>query len=170
VCAEIGVWNGTFSARILTVVQPSRLHLIDPWAYPQDPLYRHSLYGNNAESQKTMDTRYQRVATKFRNEILSNKVIIVRMPSQKAAAVFPDNYFDWIYIDGNHLYDHVMEDLCLYYPKVKHDGAIAGDDYDFHGWWNDGVTRAVDEFSNRYPVVKAVMGEHQFILRKQSRV
>ena len=32
VCAEIGVNQGQFSKEILEVVQPKKLHLIDPWA------------------------------------------------------------------------------------------------------------------------------------------
>ena len=31
--AEIGVWEGQFSRRILEICAPDRLHLIDPWMY-----------------------------------------------------------------------------------------------------------------------------------------
>lgn len=59
---------------------------------------------------------------------------------------FDDGYFDWVYIDGNHHYDFVKEDLELSRTKVKEGGIIAGDDY----WWgkHEGqpVKRAVEEF------------------------
>ena len=45
ICAEIGVWEGDFSQRILDRTQPAKLHLIDPWRYEQDVAYKDSLYG-----------------------------------------------------------------------------------------------------------------------------
>ncbi len=33
VVAEIGVWQGRFSERILAITKPAALHLIDPWLY-----------------------------------------------------------------------------------------------------------------------------------------
>ena len=42
-------------------------------------------------------------------------------------------YFDWIYIDGNHTYEYVKQDLEGYRPKVKPGGYMAGDDYGTKG-------------------------------------
>ena len=51
------------------------------------------------------------------------------------------------YIDGDHSYEAVTRDIATYRAKVKPNGVLAGDDYGLQGgWWNDGVTRAVDEF------------------------
>lgn len=47
----------------------------------------------------------------------------------EAAEDFPDEYFDWVYIDANHQYDFIREDLKIYYKKVKRGGFITGDDY-----------------------------------------
>jgi len=82
------------------------------------------------------------------------------------ALPFPDASFDWIYVDGNHLYEYVRADLERYDPKVKPGGLIAGDDYGVRGWWDDGVTRAVDEFveARGYEVVS--LEANQFVLRK----
>jgi hypothetical protein len=46
VCAEIGVWKGEFSAQILKVARPSKLHLIDPWRFMTAPEYAHARYGS----------------------------------------------------------------------------------------------------------------------------
>ena len=32
-CAEIGVWKGEFSDQILSVTDPLKLHLVDPWVF-----------------------------------------------------------------------------------------------------------------------------------------
>ncbi len=49
--------------------------------------------------------------------------------------------------------------------KVKPGGIIAGDDYDFCGWWEDGVTRAVDEYVKDTGIEFARLGHNQYILR-----
>ena len=42
---------------------------------------------------------------------------------------FPKNFFDFVYIDGDHSYKGAKSDLRNYYPKVKRGGVIAGHDY-----------------------------------------
>src|SRR5439155_14214253 len=56
VCAEIGVYQGDFSAQILGHVRPRRLHLIDPWRYEADARYENAWYGGRVgTSQAKMD-------------------------------------------------------------------------------------------------------------------
>jgi len=60
---------------------------------------------------------------------------------------FPDRYFDWVYVDSVHVYEHTRLELEILSQKVKEGGLIAGDD-----WIEDpehphhGVSRAVREF------------------------
>jgi len=49
---------------------------------------------------------------------------------------------------------------------VKSGGLIAGDDYDETGWWEDGVTRAVDEFVGTGHCRLVLTRAGQFVLRK----
>ena len=63
-----------------------------------------------------------------------------------AAALFPNEHFDWAYIDASHFYDDVKRDLEAFFPKLRKGGYCAGDDYDRRDIWDHGVTRAVDEF------------------------
>ena len=73
---------------------------------------------------------------------------------------------DWIYIDGNHLYEFVRDDLAAALPKLRPGGYLACDDYGHAGWWEDGVRRAVDEFVGTASVeVVANLGS-QFVMRK----
>ena len=48
VCAELGVWKGDFSQRILDVTSPRELHLVDPWQF--QPEFPHRWYGGSAAS------------------------------------------------------------------------------------------------------------------------
>jgi len=93
-----------------------------------------------------MDVRYERVRHELAAEIETGRVTIHRDFSSSVSHEFEDSYFDWVYLDGNHLYEFVREDLEVYYPKVKARGYLAGDDYGVKGWWANGVQRAVDEF------------------------
>jgi len=167
VCAEIGVFWGEFSRLILKIVQPKTLHLIDPWKYETDPTYAQSVYGGaRGQNQERMDAIYQRIVRKYTRP----NVQIHRRPSLECAAVFPDNYFDWIYVDANHQYEYVTKDLETYYSKMKPGGLVAGDDYARRqdNWTHDGVTRAVDDIiaSGLYEKVLIKPEAHQFLLRK----
>jgi predicted O-methyltransferase YrrM len=94
-------------------------------------------------------------------------VEIHRDASAACSSRFPDNYFDWIYIDGNHLYEFVKQDLESYFPKIKSGGIVAGDDYGRSNRWDkDGVKRAVDEAINTGLYEKIVIDKNQFLLKK----
>lgn len=42
---------------------------------------------------------------------------------------FKDESLDFVYIDGNHSFQHVVNDLCEWEKKVKVGGIVAGHDY-----------------------------------------
>ena len=166
VCAEVGTYKGEFAASIVLATKPRKLHLIDPWKYEAGPAYQKAWYGGTAGGQGQMDGLYRSVQKRFRNDIAAGRVVLHRKSSDVAYADFPDAYFDWVYIDGNHLYDFVAKDLRLFYPKVKPGGFICGDDYGVGGWWENGVQRAVDEFAQHGFCDMIVAKEGQFILKK----
>ena len=166
ICAEIGVHLGGFSERILKIVNPKALHLIDPWKYEHDETYSRSFYGRKTGvSQVTMDKRYESVLKRFATEIDSGQVVVHRGHSGLIEN-FNDGFFDWVYIDGNHLYDFVKKDLELSNSKVRRKGFIVGDDYDDEGWWQGGVKKAVDEFITKDLVELIEIRNIQFILKK----
>jgi hypothetical protein len=127
VCAEIGVWKGSFSQQILDVVSPCRLFLIDPWLFQSNDSHQwHGGDKGHATGQTAMDTIYSEVVDRFADV---HSVSIVRSFSSDAVSMFDDEYFDWVYIDGNHSFEYVLGDLEAYLPKVKPSGYLTGDDY-----------------------------------------
>jgi hypothetical protein len=163
--AEIGVWHGDFSSRLLSVVRPARLHLIDPWRFEAGSGYERAWYGGAvAKSQAEMDCIYEGVLRRFAHEIEAGLVFVHRGPSAQIGMQFDAAYFDWVYIDGNHLYEYVKRDLEVFAAKVKPSGLLSGDDYGARGWWEEGVTRAVDEFVAE-GACKPVRLARQFVLR-----
>ena len=163
VCAEIGVHEGEFSKRIFDTVEPERLHLIDPWRQGE------GLFGKQAaRAQATMDERHAKVQALFAEEVAADRVRIHRNLSHEIVDNFDDSYFDWVYIDGNHLYEYVRQDLELYYPKVKAGGYLTGDGHGMRGFWDNGVQKAVDEFVSRTPGLTLEVQGTQFIIRKEA--
>lgn len=165
VCAEIGVWKGAFTEHILATTEPARLHLIDPWQF--DGGAANQWFGGrsgHAKAQPDMEQMYQSIVTRFGSR---SNVVVHRATSSEIAPTLADDYFDWIYIDGNHSYDYVLADLRDYLPKVKRGGFLAGDDY----WWGPEeqlpVKRAVQALLDAGQVELLFLQRGQFILRKR---
>jgi hypothetical protein len=133
VIAEIGVDEGQFSKEIIKTTSPSKLHLVDAW-------------GSGRYDSNKMD----QVNILFADEMKSGNVEIHHGLSTDVVEQFPDEYFDWIYIDTDHTYETTRKELELYAPKLKLGGIIAGHDYivgNWHGMFKYGVVEAVNEFS-----------------------
>lgn len=168
ICAEIGVHKGVFSRRILKRTNPKQLHLIDPWAHIGGNTYKDSWYGGLGENgQSIMDGRFSFVKNLFNHEIKNGQVVVHRGYSDSIVEKFEDYYFDWIYIDGDHQYAFVKNDLEMYYQKIRNGGILAGDDYGSEGWWGNGVKRAVDEFREKDKRLGIEVKGNQFIIKKQ---
>lgn len=81
-------------------------------------------------------------------------IIPIKSDSHKAAVLFPDEYFPFVFIDGGHGYDCLMKDLQLWYPKVITGCTIAGHDVsDIH------VNRAVKDFFGNLGVKFEIIGD-----------
>ncbi|MEZ5488219.1 MAG: class I SAM-dependent methyltransferase [Steroidobacteraceae bacterium] len=170
VVIEVGVFDGDFSERILALNEPRKLHLVDPWFTKADgTLFDGPTQQFNSADQAsaTLEAQYQHVTGRFAAEIAAGRIEIHRTLSHLAAPQFPDEHFDWIYVDASHFYEDVKVDLAAFWPKLKRGGYIAGDDYDRRGIWEHGVTRAVDEFVASGEPQKIRMHNHQFLLRKR---
>ena len=165
--AEIGVWRGDFSNEIIRHVRPRKLHLIDPWRVAEDPAYARSLYGSRSgRGQARLESAYRSVIGRFAPEITEGVVEVHRKPSAIAAADFEDDYFDWVYVDGDHTYEGCRQDLELFAPRIRPGGYLAGDDYKLGAWWGDGVIRAVDEFRDTSGWELVLLEAAQFVFRR----
>jgi Methyltransferase domain len=167
VCAEVGTWRGDFAAVILRERNPRRLFLVDPWEHRGEWAYEQASYGGRMDGgQRALDEMHAGVLERFAAEIEEQRVTVLRQRSTDAAAGLADESLDWVYIDGDHSYEGVRDDLEAFHRTVKPGGLIAGDDYGHVGsWFEDGVTRAVDEFKSRCAGLE-VIGT-QFVLRKR---
>jgi len=124
---ECGVWCGKNSKELYDNFNINELILIDRW---YEKYEKYNFPQVKAFPQKVFDMFYDK-----------DNVIIIRSDTLKAARYFPIEYFDYIYLDDNHSYEHVIRELELYYRCVKAGGMISGDNYETLG-----VQKATNEF------------------------
>lgn len=147
--AEIGVWKGDFSAQILEIAEPRTLHLIDPWIANDTPDHQKAWY--SAASGTDMDAVYQSVQDRFDVQQKTGKVVLHRALSTDAMASLDDESLDFVYVDGDHAYAAVRQDLFLAVRKIKRGGLICVDDHRLDKWWGDGVVRALNDVLGAHP-------------------
>lgn len=128
--AEIGVYKGDNAEFILKILKPTILYLVDPW----------NNFLDTDSNEIIGETQY--IETQQRLKEYGNKRLIKRT-SQEANKLFKDEEFDFVYIDADHHYDSITNDLKLWYPKIKKGGVLAGHDYHKS---MEGIVMAVNEF------------------------
>lgn len=118
---EIGVQKGLYSAHLLKHWKGEKLYMIDVWRQ-----FPGSFRADNPDPK----TQGQHLLETFQNVYFYyDRATIIREFSVNASRFFPDNHFDFIYIDAAHDYQNVTEDLESWWPKLKPGGIIAGHDY-----------------------------------------
>lgn len=160
--AEIGTFKGEFSKQILENWNGT-LYMVDVWRPLGEEYTDISNHKNHIDAySETMNniSGYE------------DKGVMIRATSEMAADIFDRESLDFVYIDANHAYNFVVQDIKLWYPKVKSGGYLCGHDYinldwygdpnfadnkkDKHIWNGDfyhgvfGVNPAVDEFCKKF--------------------
>jgi hypothetical protein len=140
VYAELGVFSGDFSENLHSILQPSQLVLID-------------LFNgvNGSGDHDGNNFKFEDLNVVFNRLVQTNKFYVMKGDSVQSLLTFPDQYFDMIYIDGDHSYKGCKRDLEASLLKVKKGGWIMGHDYEMNmnkakTSWNFGVKQAVDQF------------------------
>ncbi len=131
---EIGCYAGESTALFITRV--AHVTCIDPW--------KDYLEYNNADEPIVM--RHMEDVERMFDALVAaapDRITKIKAPSIEAASQFADGSLDLVYIDGNHGYLDVLEDIAAWLPKVKPGGLLAGHDYDQIR--RPGVPRAVSE-------------------------
>ena len=138
---EIGTFYG---ANIISVAntyglhKDSKLYCIDPW---ED-------YDDYPEYKTEQPTIYSKFIGNVERSGAKDKIVINRGYSNNEIPKFPDNFFDIIYIDGNHEPEYVLEDAVLSFRKLKQNGLLVFDDY---GWGGPDLTqKGIDAFLSGY--------------------
>lgn len=160
--AELGVFKGHLSSILLEHTHATKLHLIDPWYFQE--AHWHWASGNKS----TVDGLIKVLRT-FKKELEDSRILIHVGDDRQLLATFPDQYFDWVYIDSSHAYKHTKQELEILASKVKDNGIIAGDDWQPEPThYHHGVYKAVNEFivTKKYRLVYSNRDNKQWAIKK----
>ena len=133
----------------------SRMYLVDPWIdyddYPeykgqQDVLF--GIFNNNVKPY-------------------IDKCFLHRGFSDDIVPTFSQNFFDIIYVDGNHEMEYVYRDAKMAFEKVKPGGYIVFDDYN-EQWLQTvkGIDMFLNEYSRKIRILTSRNDARQLILQK----
>lgn len=132
--AEVGVLDGDFTERLCQANPDLKLYGVDSWE--RLPGYEHY----DADRLKRAYDAAKEKLSKYNCEI-------IKKTSMEAVEDFEDGSLDFVYIDADHSFQHVVNDVCEWIKKVKVGGIIGGHDF-----------RRYSDDRGRYHVPEAVSG------------
>lgn len=141
--AEIGTDHGQYAQQILEGIPGVKLYCIDPWT----PYTEGDDVHDKDDVEKIYNEAKQRLEQRKEDGLPKYNCTIIRDTSMEALQDFPDNFLDFVFIDGNHSYSYVLEDITEWTKKVKPGGIIAGHDYKVDPVNDYGVIEAVEKYT-----------------------
>lgn len=136
--AEIGVAGGYLSEAMFKSIPNLHLYCIDFW----QPYHGNPWSGSSGRN----DNNYQEA----KKRLTKYNATLIRDMSMNAVKRFENDSLDFVYIDSNHSFDYVMEDLIEWSKKVRSGGIVSGDDY--YDFRKAGVIAAVDTYTKAHGI------------------
>jgi hypothetical protein len=137
--AEIGVAFGGHSEAILQNTSVTKLYAID--SYQHRPEYDDPMN----LPQPVFDRLFERTGQRL--GVFGDRVQQIRLDSVDAATRI-DEPLDFVYIDGDHSYQGIRDDLEAWFPLIREGGILAGHDYGQPAF--PGVKASADQFFDRF--------------------
>lgn len=128
--AEVGTEHGRYAEMLCNSIPDLKLYCIDP--------YMNIPYYEGYKEQTEVDTFYEAAKAK----LSKYNAEIMKMTSMEAVKKFEPNSLDFVFIDGNHHFEFVVNDIIHWSRVIKPGGVVYGHDYSdqFH------VKQAVNAF------------------------
>lgn len=121
--AEIGVWQGTFSKVLISMIKPRRFLAFDIFTGHEEVDWN-GLTGRQLFDGLTHRQYYEREMAPFRSI-----TTVIEGQSKETLRAYTDRSFDLVYVDGNHHYDFVKADAELATEMTKDSGFLVFNDY-----------------------------------------
>ena len=115
--AEIGVEQGQYSEVLCKSNPEAKLYSIDEWQ-------RYKKYRDHVDQNK-LNMFYERT----RERLSPYNCEIIKGFSMDVVKQFEDESLDFVYIDSNHCFESVTEDVSAWSKKVRMGGIVSGHDY-----------------------------------------
>lgn len=145
---EIGIFRGDFFNFIFNNCNPQKLDGVDIFS---GITCSGDENGNNVINYD-IGLSFIELIEKYKNY---SNIKLHKSDSVSYLNSVEDEYYDIIYIDGDHSYNGVKRDLEVAFKKIKNKGFIMGHDYEMNyakalNHYQFGVEKAVDEFCDNY--------------------
>jgi hypothetical protein len=138
--AEIGIGYGFHAEEILKNTNIKQLYLVDPMKmYESEKL---SGFAYDVETNGGFEELVKKIINHLK--LFKNKYTWFRKPSVEIfESEIPNGSLDAVFLDGDHTYEAVKQDLPFWWKKIRTGGRLLGDDY-----FMPSVKQAVDEFAS----------------------
>ncbi len=139
VFVEVGRYKGRSTQYLIEAIKRTgkKIHLdvVDTWQWEANPEGEEAKDGKSVYEQflSNVDTSYIRNFHKLSSIEASNK--------------YEDGEIQFLFLDTEHYYAHVKNEIASWFPKLKRGGILSGHDY------GDGCKKAVDEFAGEGNVI-----------------
>lgn len=130
--AEIGACFGYYSEILCQNIPGLKLIAIDNWNNKP-----------NTTREKILGMSGEKVT---RTKLAPYGAIVIKKDSLEAVKDIPNESLDFVFIDANHHYQTVRNDIREWSKKVRKGGIVSGHDYYIFNSGNRGVVDAVDEY------------------------
>ena len=146
--AEIGVWYGGTTRYLLDHYENLKMISVDPYQILKEYLKFEKI--TVCPDNRAYDSLYEKVRKSL--ECYGNRSILKRTTSSEASKTVENGSLDFVFIDADHQYKYVKEDIDLWLPKIRKGGIILGHDYYLKKADIFGVQLAVKEKFETYHV------------------
>jgi len=137
--AEIGTQRGNYALVICKANPKIHLYCIDSWE---------KYKGYRAQSTPIQEEYF----AEARSNLSEYNVSFIHKLSMDAVRDFEDASLDFVYIDANHEFDYVMQDIIEWSKKVKKGGIVAGHDYYEFPSGRGGIIQAVNSYAYAHQI------------------
>ncbi len=140
--AEIGVAEGNYSEVLVKANPNLELLCVDPW----------HRYSGNPQNKTKEKNEY--AYNEAKRKLAGYNAILIQELSMECVRNVVDESLDFVYIDGHHGFDYVMQDLIEWSKKVRSGGLITGDDYYYLDpkRWGAGPVEAVQAYTTAHKI------------------
>lgn len=129
---EIGSWTGSSTLTWCQALQEcgcgGSVVCVDPWIPYFDEQHHAKDFYRRMNSALEQDLPYHLFLHNTRGVPPMVRVQPLRGKSSDILPLLRREHFDLVYVDGNHAYDAVLQDLLNSIPLIKPDGILCGDD------------------------------------------
>lgn len=159
---EVGCWTGKSTSIIAMHAKKTgaKVYAID-W-------FRGSIGTETEKAAKTTDV-YKAFMTNMKRLNLDPYIVVLKGDSVEMSKKLPVDFFNFLFIDGDHRYKSVKKDIEAYLPKMRHDGIIAGHDFESFEYEDKYING--DFFKGRHHgLIKAVREAFDGYIRRKGNI